>query len=134
MSSYRQVGTVLTDHVFAVPLDHDRPDGEQIEVFAREVVAADRSPAGLPWLLFLQGGPGFGAQRPHGRDGWLDRALTNYQVLLLDQQNTNRSTAATRQTLARFSTAADQANYLAHFRANRINSPNTTTGISAIAT
>ena len=48
MSSYRQVGTVLTDHVFAVPLDHDRPDGEQIEVFAREVVAADRSPAGLP--------------------------------------------------------------------------------------
>src|SRR5947208_514298 len=50
MSSYRQVGTVLTDHVFAVPLDHDRPDGEQIEVFAREVVAADRSPGGLPGL------------------------------------------------------------------------------------
>ena len=31
---------MLTDHVFGVPLDHDRPDGEQIEVFAREVVAA----------------------------------------------------------------------------------------------
>jgi pimeloyl-ACP methyl ester carboxylesterase len=120
MSSYRQVGTVLTDHVFAVPLDHDQPDGEQIEVFAREVVAADRSPAGLPWLLFLQGGPGFGAQRPHGRDGWLDRALTDYRVLLLDQRGTGRSTAATRQTLARFGTAADQADYLAHFRADGI--------------
>ncbi|MGN6172301.1 MAG: alpha/beta fold hydrolase, partial [Streptosporangiaceae bacterium] len=120
MSSYRQVGTVLTDHVFAVPLDHDRPDGDQIEVFAREVVAADRSPAGLPWLLFLQGGPGFGAQRPHGRDGWLDRALTDYRVLLLDQRGTGRSTPATRQTLARFGTAADQSDYLAHFRAHAI--------------
>jgi pimeloyl-ACP methyl ester carboxylesterase len=120
MSSYRQVGTVLTDHVFAVPLDHDRPDGEQIEVFAREVVAADRSPAGLPWLLFLQGGPGFGAQRPHGRDGWLDRALTDYRVLLLDQRGTGRSAPATRQTLARFGTAAGQADYLAHFRADAI--------------
>ena len=120
MSSYRQVGTVLTDHVFAVPLDHDRPDGEQIEVFAREVVAADRSPAGLPWLLFLQGGPGFGAQRPHGRDGWLDRALTDYRVLLLDQRGTGRSIPASRQTLARFGTAASQADYLAHFRADAI--------------
>ncbi len=120
MSSYRQVGTVLTDHVFALPVDHDRPDGEQIEVFAREVVAADRSPAGLPWLLFLQGGPGFGAQRPHGRDGWLDRALTDYRVLLLDQRGTGRSTPATRQTLARFGTAADQSDYLAHFRADAI--------------
>ena len=120
MSSYRQVGTVLTDHIFAVPLDHDRPDGEQIEVFAREVVAADRTPAGLPWLLFLQGGPGFGAQRPHGRDGWLDRALTGYRVLLLDQRGTGRSTPATRQTLARLGTPADQADYLAHFRADAI--------------
>ena len=51
--SYRQPGTVLTDHVFALPLDHRRPDGEQIEVFAREVVAADKAEAQLPWLLFL---------------------------------------------------------------------------------
>jgi pimeloyl-ACP methyl ester carboxylesterase len=92
MMSYRQVGTVLTDHLFAVPLDHGRPDGEQIEVFAREVVAADRADADLPWLLFLQGGPGFGAQRPQGRDSWLDRALTEYRVLLLDQRGTGRST------------------------------------------
>ena len=120
MSSYRQTGTVLTDHTFAVPLDHDRPGGERIEVFAREVVAADRAPAGLPWLVFLQGGPGFGAPRPHGRDGWLDRALADYRVLLLDQRGTGRSTPAGRQTLARLGTAADQAEYLAHFRADAI--------------
>src|SRR5262252_44512 len=109
MSSYRQTGTVLTDHVFSVPLDHDRPGGEQIEVFAREVAAADRTPASLPLLLFLQGGPGFGAPRPHGRDSWLDRALRDYRVLLLDQRGTGRSTPATRQTLARLATAEEQA-------------------------
>jgi pimeloyl-ACP methyl ester carboxylesterase len=120
MSSYRQAGTALTDHTFSVPLDHDRPEGERIEIFAREVTAADPASARLPWLLFLQGGPGFGAPRPHGRDGWLGRALDDYRVLLLDQRGTGRSTPATRQTLARFGTAAEQAGYLAHFRADAI--------------
>ena len=120
MSTYRQAGTVLTDHLFAVPLDHGRPDGEQIEVFAREVVAADLTDTDLPWLLFLQGGPGFGAQRPQGRDSWLDRALTEYRVLLLDQRGTGRSTPATRQTLAGLSSAQAQADYLTHFRADSI--------------
>src|SRR5258708_3476590 len=62
---FRQPGTVLTDHVFTVPLDHHRPDGEQIEVFAREVAPAGRRDGGpaLPWLVFLQGGPGFGSPR-----------------------------------------------------------------------
>ena len=118
MSSYRQAGAVLTDHVFSVPLDHGRPDGERIEVFARAVVAADKAEAGLPWLLFLQGGPGFGAPRPHGRDGWLVRALADYRVLLLDQRGTGRSTPASRRTLA--GTAGDQARYLTHFRADAI--------------
>ena len=55
MPSYRQAGTVLADHTFSVPLDHDRPEGERIEIFAREVAAADRAADRLPWLLFLQG-------------------------------------------------------------------------------
>jgi pimeloyl-ACP methyl ester carboxylesterase len=118
MASYRQRGAVLTDHVFTVPLDHARPDGDQIEIFGREVAAPDAGP--LPWLVFLQGGPGFGAQRPVGRESWLDRALRDYRVLLLDQRGTGASTPATRQTLARFPTAAAQADYLAHFRADAI--------------
>jgi pimeloyl-ACP methyl ester carboxylesterase len=118
--SYRQPGTVLTDHAFAVPLDHGRPDGEQIEVFAREVAAAGKADADMPWLLFLQGGPGFGAQRPQGRDGWLNRALNDYRVLLLDQRGTGRSTPATRQTLAGLGSAKAQADYLTHFRADSI--------------
>jgi pimeloyl-ACP methyl ester carboxylesterase len=122
MVTFRHPGTVLTDRLFAVPLDHQRPDGEQIEVFGREVVAAGKADADLPWLLFLQGGPGFGAQRPEGRDSWLNRALEDYRVLLLDQRGTGRSSPANRKTLARLAAAGPQAqaDYLTHFRADSI--------------
>jgi pimeloyl-ACP methyl ester carboxylesterase len=118
--SFRHPGTVLTDRFFAVPLDHQRPDGEQIEVFAREVVAADKADADLPWLLFLQGGPGFAAQRPEGRESWLNRALEDYRVLLLDQRGTGRSSPANRKTLAGLTSPQAQADYLTHFRADSI--------------
>ena len=81
-------GLVLTDHTFRIPLDHARPDGEQIAVFAREVVAAGHDSARLPWLVFFQGGPGFAAPRPMHNNGWLKRALQDYRVLLLDQRGT----------------------------------------------
>lgn len=116
----RQPGVVLTDHLFQVPLDHDAPRGEQTEVYAREVVAAGRERDNLPWLLFLQGGPGGRAARPVGRDSWLDRALDDYRVLLLDQRGTGRSTPATRQTLPLRGGPAEQAAYLSHFRADSI--------------
>ena len=120
VSSFRQPGTVLTDHVFRVPLDHADPSGPQIEVFAREVTTAARTDRPQPWLLFLQGGPGAASPRPVGRESWLDRALQDYRVLLLDQRGTGRSTPATRQTLAKLGSAQAQADYLAHFRADSI--------------
>jgi pimeloyl-ACP methyl ester carboxylesterase len=120
MLSYRQPGTILNDLTFTVPLDHAKPGGEKIELFAREVVAADHRASDLPWLLFLQGGPGFGAPRPTGQQGWLDRALKEYRVLLLDQRGTARSSPANRRTLALHATARDQADYLTHFRADSI--------------
>jgi pimeloyl-ACP methyl ester carboxylesterase len=118
--SYRQPGVVLTDHTFSVPLDHDRPGGERIEVFAREVAPADRTPADLPWLLYLQGGPGFGGPRLSGRASWLGRALADFRVLLLDQRGTGRSTPAGRHTLASLGSPRDQAEYLSLFRADAI--------------
>jgi pimeloyl-ACP methyl ester carboxylesterase len=120
MPSYRQPGAVLTDHTFSVPLDHDRPGGERIEVFAREVTQAGRAAAGLPWLLYLQGGPGFGGPRLSGRASWLGRALDDFRVLLLDQRGTGRSTPAGRQTLASLHSPRDQAGYLSLFRADAI--------------
>lgn len=119
-SSVRQPGLVLTDHFFDVPLDHAVPGGERIRIYAREVVAAGRVRDELPWLVYLQGGPGCAAGRPVGREGWLDRALDEYRVLLLDQRGTGRSTPANRQTLPLRGTPAEQAAYLAHFRADSI--------------
>ena len=120
MRSFRHPGTVLTDHVFTVPLDHADPGETQIEVFARQVVAAAKAGERQPWLLFLQGGPGGASPRPVGRESWLDRALRDYRVLLLDQRGTGRSAPVTRQTLARLGSARAQAGYLANFRADSI--------------
>jgi pimeloyl-ACP methyl ester carboxylesterase len=121
--SFHQPGAVLTDHLFEVPLDHSDRRGPQLTVYAREVVAkenAGRSAADLPWLCFLQGGPGQQSPRPKGRDGWLDRALRDYRVLLIDQRGTGRSTPANRLTLACLGTPEAQAEYLTHFRADSI--------------
>ncbi|MEU9539158.1 alpha/beta fold hydrolase [Streptomyces mirabilis] len=118
--SYRQPGVVLTDHRFTVPLDHDDPAGESIELFAREVVASDKAHQDLPWMVYLQGGPGFGANRFVGKQAWLGRALKEFRVLLLDQRGTGHSTPANRQTLPLRGGPGAQADYLARFRADSI--------------
>ncbi len=112
-------GLTLTDHVVSVPLDHARPDGERIDVFAREVVAAGRERDDLPWLLFLQGGPGGASPRPHRPAGWLARAVQSHRVLLLDQRGTGRSTPITGRTAGERSDA-HLAAYLKFFRADSI--------------
>ena len=119
-TSYRQPGVVLSDRRFTVPLDHDNPSGETIELYAREVVGSDKTDQDLPWLVYLQGGPGFGANRFVGKQAWLDRALKDYRVLLLDQRGTGSSTPANRQTLPLRGGPGEQADYLALFRADSI--------------
>jgi pimeloyl-ACP methyl ester carboxylesterase len=113
----RPPGLVLTDHRITVPLDHDDPSGESIEVFAREVAA----PGGRdrPFLLFLQGGPGHEAPRPTGRPsspGWLGRALRDFRVLMLDQRGTGLSTPYGGPQAG----GAEDADRLVHFRADAI--------------
>ena len=121
LATHRPPGYVLTDHAFTVPVDHARPGGETLTVFAREAVAPSRERDDLPWLLYLQGGPGMESPRPLARgDTWLDRALKDWRVLLLDQRGTGRSTPATARTLAAMESAEQQADYLAHFRADSI--------------
>jgi len=93
-TTYRQPGLRVTEHTLQLPLDHAQPAGERIEVFARAVVLAEKADAAQPWLIFLQGGPGFEGPRPVSADspGWLSRALADYRVLLLDQRGMGRST------------------------------------------
>jgi pimeloyl-ACP methyl ester carboxylesterase len=116
----RTQGLLLTEHELALPLDHTALDGEQITVFAREV--ADPDGLDRPLLVFLQGGPGFEAPRPSrhpSSPGWLDRALQDYRVLMLDQRGTGRSAPVSAGALAA-RTPAEQAAYLTHFRADAI--------------
>jgi pimeloyl-ACP methyl ester carboxylesterase len=114
----RLTGLVSIEHSFEVPLDHRNEAGEQITVFAREL--ADPDGRDRPVLVYLQGGPGFEAPRPTrnpSSPGWLDRALSEFRVLMLDQRGTGRSTPVG--TLAGLS-PQEQADYLAHFRADSI--------------
>ncbi len=118
MSVLRRLpGLVTVEHELSVPLDPADPGGEQITVFAREV--ADPDGHDRPFLVYLQGGPGFEAPRPTrlpSSPGWLDRALTEFRVLMLDQRGTGRSTPVG----VLPGTPAEQARYLTHFRADAI--------------
>jgi pimeloyl-ACP methyl ester carboxylesterase len=115
----RYSGLSFRDHVLAVPLDNDDPGGVTIELFAREVVAPERAGDDLPWLLFLQGGPGGKAPRPTAADGWLGRALRTHRVLLLDQRGTGRSSPVTARTVAGMA-PGQLAAHLRLFRADSI--------------
>ena len=111
-------GIAVVEHTFDVPLDHGAPNGERITVFARELAAPDGRER--PFLVFFQGGPGFEAVRPTRRPnspGWIDRALRDYRVLLLDQRGTGRSSPIGQLPGL---TPAQQADYLANFRADSI--------------
>jgi pimeloyl-ACP methyl ester carboxylesterase len=121
MTTTRIPGFTLTDHVVEVPLDHADPDnGSTIEIFARDVVATGKEDDDLPWMVFLQGGPGGKSPRPwSGGGGWLGQATKTHRVLLLDQRGTGRSTPLTRLTVTDRSDA-EIAAYLRHFRADSI--------------
>ncbi|MBI3749303.1 MAG: alpha/beta fold hydrolase [Chloroflexi bacterium] len=116
-SSFRVPGAILTEREHVVPLDHARPDGPTITVFTREV--ADPDGLDRPYLVFLQGGPGFEAARPTSPpSGWVKRAIADYRVLLLDQRGTGRSSPVGARIPGE--TPRDQAAYLTHFRADSI--------------
>nr|WP_275665439.1 alpha/beta fold hydrolase [Vibrio sp. Isolate33] len=106
-------------HSFELPLDYQAKDGQQIQVFARELVDLAKDAQELPWLIYFQGGPGFPSPRVSGQSGWLKRALQNYRVLLLDQRGTGNSTVISHETLAHLS-PKQQVEYLTHFRADNI--------------
>ncbi|ABV36272.1 alpha/beta hydrolase fold [Shewanella sediminis HAW-EB3] len=112
-------GLTAIKHTFTLPLDYAKPDGKQIQVFARELSSPENSSKALPFIVFFQGGPGFGAIRPAANGGWIKRALKEYRVLLLDQRGTGLSTPVNHISLAHLN-SEQQAEYLTHFRADNI--------------
>jgi pimeloyl-ACP methyl ester carboxylesterase len=114
-------GLVLVEHELDVPLDPfaaGGADAPTITVFAREV--ADPEGRDRPFLVYLQGGPGQEAPRPTRQPtspAWLDRALQDFRVLMVDQRGTGRSTPI---GVLPGMTAQQQADHLALFRADAI--------------
>ncbi|KAJ2786195.1 hypothetical protein H4R18_000042 [Coemansia javaensis] len=126
VESYTLPGGRVYERFFDCPLDYQQPsDGRRVRVFVRHVVPlgkADQMHA-LPFILYLQGGPGFECRLPGSVDGgWHKKAIEEgYQLLLLDQRGTGLSSPIDADTLARHgATAEEQAEYVSHFRADNI--------------
>ena len=117
-AQYMLPGIRVREYRTAVPLDWSLPDGETIELFVRELVDPERDTAELPLLTYLQGGPGGANPRPTGRDGWIDEALRDYRVVLVDQRGTGRSTPVDAEIVAERGDAGGE--FLACFRADSI--------------
>jgi pimeloyl-ACP methyl ester carboxylesterase len=115
----RLPGYMAREHVITVPLDHAQPGRGVIEVFARELVDPGKQHDDLPYLLFLQGGPGGKAPRPLNRSHWIDVALRTHRIVLLDQRGTGRSTSI-KAAITRDRTPQQVADYLSLFRADAI--------------
>src|SRR5687768_11246845 len=93
----------VTELTFEVPLDYDDPDGETITLFGRSVVnhevpivAADEDEedafSSLPYLVYLEGGPGFGNREPQNHPLTSTALERGYQVLYIDHRGTGYST------------------------------------------
>ncbi|MCF6743014.1 alpha/beta hydrolase [Blastococcus sp. KM273128] len=120
MQEYALPGAHVRERSVTVPLHRGAPDdGGTVDVFVRELVHPDRRADDLPLLLFLQGGPGGRSPRPT-RGGWIERALREYRVVLLDQRGTGRSSRVTGAGISRFPDAGSAARHLLAFRADSI--------------
>ena len=56
-----------------------------LNLMNKSIVAAGKEDERLPYLLYLQGGPGFESPRPTDASGWIGKACEGYRVVLLDQ-------------------------------------------------
>ena len=113
----RVPGAVLTEREHARPAGPRpprRPDDHRVHPRGGRPRRARPAVPRVP-----PGRPGFEATRPTSPpSGWMKRALAEYRVLLLDQRGTGRSTPVGPEIPGE--TAADQAAYLTHFRADSI--------------
>ncbi|NYD55575.1 alpha/beta fold hydrolase [Microbacterium pseudoresistens] len=117
----RMLDLTLEEHALTVPLVWgDDADTRTIDVFA--AVVYREGGEDLPYLVYLQGGPGNEAPRPFHSPtapSWLDTALAHHRVVMLDQRGTGRSTPVGDLDLAERGAEAT-AEHLTHLRADAI--------------
>jgi hypothetical protein len=58
---------------------------KHLEPLCVHIVPAGKEDTYLPYLLYLQGGPGFESPRPTEAGGWIKKACEDYRLVLLDQ-------------------------------------------------
>ncbi|CAN8099121.1 unnamed protein product [Discula destructiva] len=122
---------MVTEWGFSVPLDYNNPRGRKIYLFARSAAKHESSVFGAspdpqmqqqlqtqsqrPWIVYLQGGPGFGCPEP--QDSPLTRFVLNkgYQILYLDYRGVGLSTPVTVDTIPTTSDTG-RVEYLKLFR------------------
>ncbi|KAK9480205.1 Alpha/Beta hydrolase protein, partial [Lipomyces japonicus] len=122
---YHVRGLNVLEYEFTVPLDYSQETSDTIKIFARRVVpydeAEDPEANKRPYIVYLQGGPGFECDPPLSKSGRTKEFLDHgYQVLYLDQRGTGFSTPISWFTLKSKESDEAKAEYLSLFRADNI--------------
>ncbi|KAK9320001.1 Alpha/Beta hydrolase protein [Lipomyces orientalis] len=126
--SYHVQGIRVFEYLFVVPLDYNEPtNGLTLKIFARRVVPieeadeTDPDKCKRPYIVYLQGGPGFECEAPLSKSGRTKELIDRgYQVLYLDQRGTGYSAPISIGTLQSKGTDEEKARYLSLFRADSI--------------
>ncbi|KAM7219132.1 alpha/beta-hydrolase [Rhypophila decipiens] len=119
----------VTEHFFEVPKNYFRPELGSLKLFARSVRKHERPIIPLsrqeqemasrnPYLVFLEGGPGFGNREPQESPITSYMLNRGYQVLFLDYRGTGLSTPLNARHLKQLGSPRDQAEYLKLLRAD----------------
>ncbi|KAG7670248.1 hypothetical protein Ndes2437B_g06488 [Nannochloris sp. 'desiccata'] len=119
--SYDVPGLFVADYSIKVPLDYSGELPGSINIFFRIAVSRNKqNDTSLPYLLYLQGGPGYESPRPMDASGWLKYATNCFRVVLMDQRGTGLSAGITAASLELQGSPENQARYLKCFRADSI--------------
>lgn len=112
----------ITSFFFEVPLDYENPSAGSIQLYARRVVRhespifppeeEDAQKNIKPYMVYLEGGPGFGNRAPADHPVTRAALPRGYQVLYIDHRGTGLSTPVSTAMLARVGNADAQAKYL----------------------
>ncbi|KAL2270126.1 hypothetical protein VTJ83DRAFT_2310 [Remersonia thermophila] len=121
---------LVTELFFEVPRNHARPEDGTLTLFGRAVRKNERpivppSPEAaaktqLPYLVYLEGGPGFGNREPQNHPLTRVALDRGYQVLYLDYRGTGLSTPINAPLVLSQGDEEAQARFLKLFRANSI--------------
>ncbi|RCI15383.1 hypothetical protein L249_6985 [Ophiocordyceps polyrhachis-furcata BCC 54312] len=114
---------IVTELIFEVPLDYANPKGRKIALFARRATKRERPvfppdpedddlPPPKPYMVYLEGGPGFGNREPQDHPLTRVAIARGYQMLYMDYRGVGISTPVSAAMLAGQGDVDAQVSYL----------------------